>query len=142
MSENTDRTVRDGSGNVLGRIIKLGEVVNGMGYGVNFLTQPHEDVQLGVLKHPSGKEIVPHVHNPMKRTVEGTTEVLLVLRGRMSVAFYSSTDWEIQTYHVEAGDVVMLLGGGHGFTVLEDVEVLELRQGPYLGKDVEKRYIV
>jgi hypothetical protein len=138
----TDRVIKDSSGNVLGRILKLGQLIREADHGATFLTMPHEDIQLGVLKHQAGREITPHVHNPMTRTVEGTTEVLLLLKGRMSVAFYSATDWELQTYQVYAGDVVMLLGGGHGFTVHEDVEVLELRQGPYLGRDKEKRDIV
>jgi hypothetical protein len=36
------------------------------------------------------------------------------------------------------GDTIFFVAGGHGFTMLEDSKIIEVKQGPYFGKDKDK----
>lgn len=131
-------TVQDGRGRVLARVIHVGAMLTGADRGTTFLTQPEEHLQVGALLHPAGRVIRPHVHRPFPRKVDVTSEVLLILSGSMRVDLYSD-DWEVQSIVVDRGDMLVLLSGGHGFTVLEDLEALEIKQGPH--QVTEKVYI-
>jgi len=108
--------------------------------GIHFFTQPHLSQQLAYMQHPTGKVIRPHVHNPVPRDVEYTQEVLLIRRGRLRVDFYSVAGVYLESRILEAGDVILLSIGGHGFEVLEDLEMIEVKQGPHVG-DGDKTHI-
>lgn len=102
--------------------------------GITFFTNDDSAQQLAYMRHPIGKEILPHVHNSVKREIFFTTEVLFLKKGVMRVDFYTSSQMYIESKLLYAGDVVMLSGGGHGFKVIEEVEMIEVKQGPYLGE--------
>ena len=101
--------------------------------GVHFLTDHHLSQQLAYMKHPSGKVIKPHFHNPVPRNVQFTQEVLFIKKGKLRVDFYSSNQEYIESYILKEGNVILLIGGGHGFEVIEDIEMFEVKQGPYAG---------
>ncbi len=105
--------------------------------GIHFFTPPDFSQQLGFLRHPSGKVIEPHVHNPVTRAVHYTNEVLFVRRGKLRVDFYDEGQNYLKSRFVEAGDVILLISCGHGFEVIEDVEMFEVKQGPFAG-DMDK----
>jgi mannose-6-phosphate isomerase-like protein (cupin superfamily) len=71
------------------------------------------------------------VHTPVPREVAYTQEVLFVRKGRLRVDFYGPDQRHIESRVVGAGDVILLASGGHGFEVLEDLEMFEVKQGPY-----------
>ena len=89
------------------------------------------------MKHPQGKIIQPHVHNPVKREVHFTKEVLILKKGKLRVDFYDDCKNYLESRILNSGDVILLSTGGHGFTVLEDLEMIEVKQGPYCG-DMDK----
>lgn len=89
------------------------------------------------MKHPEGKIIQPHVHNPVKREVHYTTEVLFIKKGKLRVDFYDDFKNYMESRILSIGDVILLSAGGHGFTVMEDLEMFEVKQGPYTG-DLDK----
>lgn len=99
--------------------------------GVHFFTPGEFSQQLGYMQHPAGKSIQPHVHKAVQREVRYTQEVLFIRRGVIRVDFYSRTQDYIESKILKAGDVVLLASAGHGFEVLEDVEMFEVKQGPY-----------
>ncbi|MGZ4853386.1 MAG: hypothetical protein ACXV3D_09420 [Halobacteriota archaeon] len=101
--------------------------------GVEFFTPGNFSQQLGYMSHQKGKVIPPHVHNRVNREVHLTQEVLFVRKGRVKVDFYDNTRTFIASTVLEAGDVILLASGGHGFTMLEPTEMIEVKQGPYLG---------
>jgi mannose-6-phosphate isomerase-like protein (cupin superfamily) len=84
--------------------------------------------------------IEPHVHNPVPREVHYTQEVLFIKRGRLRVDFYSEQQAYLESRVLEAGDVILLITGGHGFEVLEEVEMFEVKQGPYVGEQDKTRF--
>ncbi len=105
--------------------------------GVRFFTPDDLSQQLAFMKHPVGKIIDPHIHNPVAREVHFTKEVLFIRKGKLRVDFYTE-DYEYKESRVlSAGDTILLSEGGHGFEVLEEIEMLEVKQGPYAG-DLDK----
>jgi len=108
--------------------------------GIHFFTSGEFSQQLASMRHPDGHVIEPHVHNPVDRTVQYTQEVLLIKRGRLRVDFYDGNRAYLQSRVLGQGDIVLLASGGHGFKVLEEVEMIEVKQGPYAGEADKTRF--
>jgi mannose-6-phosphate isomerase-like protein (cupin superfamily) len=108
--------------------------------GIHFFTPGEFSQQLGFMRHPAGKVIGAHVHNPVKRTVAFTQETLFIRRGRLRVDFFDNHQSYLASRELKAGDVILLIQGGHGFEVLEDVEMIEVKQGPYAGDEDKTRF--
>ena len=105
--------------------------------GIHFFTSNDLSQQLAYMSHPTGKEIQPHVHKKVQREVHFTQETLFIRKGKLKVDFYSVDQEYLESRILESGDVILLIKGGHGFEVLEDLEMFEVKQGPYAG-DADK----
>ena len=108
--------------------------------GVEFFTPNDFSQQLAYMKHPKGKRIDAHLHNVVKREVSFTKEVLVIRKGKLRVDFYRDDQSYIESHVVEQGDIILLAFGGHGFECLEEVEMIEIKQGPYLGEQDKVRF--
>lgn len=108
--------------------------------GIQFLTPAHYSQQLAYMKHPAGKRIAPHVHNPIPREVQYTNEVLFIKKGKLRVDFFNDKQEYLDSRILVQGDVILLIQGGHGFRVIEDVEIIEVKQGPYAGDGDKTRF--
>lgn len=106
--------------------------------GVHFVTPRDFSQQLAYMRHPSGKLIEPHVHLAVEREVFFTQEVLFIRRGKLRVDFYDDEHRYLESYILRGGDTILLAAGGHGFEVLEDIEMLEVKQGPYEDRDKQR----
>ena len=103
---------------------------------INFLTPDSFGMQVAYMNRPKGEVIQAHIHEPVKRTLIGTQEVLYVRKGKIRVDFYEQDQTYVSSYVLQAGDLMLLNVGGHGFEIIEDVEMIEIKQGPYVeGKD-------
>ncbi|GLI36595.1 hypothetical protein KI811_15535 [Geobacter hydrogenophilus] len=109
-------------------------------HGVHFFTPDDFSQQLAYMRHPSGKIIPPHVHNPVQRDVQYTQEVLFLRRGRLRVDFYDEGRTYLESCILKAGDVILLASGGHGFEALDEIEMFEVKQGPYAGEADKTRF--
>jgi mannose-6-phosphate isomerase-like protein (cupin superfamily) len=109
--------------------------------GIKFFTSNELSQQLAFMRHPAGKMIPPHVHNPVPREVQLTQEVLFVRKGRLRVDFYDANQRYLESRVLGPGDVILLIQGGHGFEVLEEVEMIEVKQGPYVGEQDKTRFV-
>jgi uncharacterized protein with PhoU and TrkA domain len=105
-----------------------------------FLTPPDFKQQLGFVVYPAGGEIKRHEHRPIERRLVGTSEVLVVQRGRCEIDIYNDNRELVATRELRPGDVMLMVGGGHGFRMLEDTVFLEIKQGPYTGIDEKERF--
>jgi len=85
------------------------------------------------MRRPKGHVVDPHVHNPVVRTIVGTQEVLVMRRGKILISLYSEEFALNAEITLQAGDVILLAAGGHRIEVLEESEILEVKQGPYGG---------
>jgi hypothetical protein len=108
--------------------------------GISFFTPDDFSQQLAFMKHPKGKLIPPHVHNVVKREVHYTKEILLIRKGRLRVDFYDDLKNYLESRILSQGDVILLSTGGHGFVVMDDVEMFEVKQGPYAGELDKTRF--
>jgi mannose-6-phosphate isomerase-like protein (cupin superfamily) len=108
--------------------------------GIHFFTPDEFSQQLAFMRHPAGKVIDPHVHNPVHRSVQYTQEVLFVKSGKLRVDFYDGDRVYLESRILQSGDVILLAAGGHGFEVLEEVEMIEVKQGPYAGDKDKTRF--
>jgi len=102
--------------------------------GTNFITPNNFSQQLAYMSHKKGHVIVPHTHNPVHRDVKLTLEVLFIKKGSVRIDFYNETRDFLQSQILKEGDTILLASGGHGFEVLEDLEMIEVKQGPYAGE--------
>ena len=110
-------------------------------HGIQFFTPNSFSQQLAYMQHSTGKIIEPHVHNPVQREVFYTQEVLFLKRGKLRVDFYDDDRNYLESRILEAGDVILLASGGHGFEALEEIEMIEVKQGPYAGEADKTRFI-
>lgn len=108
--------------------------------GIEFFTPGTYSQQVGYMSRPSGYVIPPHVHNAVPREVQYTKEVLFIRSGRIRVDFYSEAKDYLESTVLEAGDVILLAYGGHGFEMLEPTEIIEVKQGPYAGDQDKSRF--
>jgi mannose-6-phosphate isomerase-like protein (cupin superfamily) len=105
-----------------------------------FVTPNDFRQQLGFVVYPKGGEIARHVHRPLERHIVGTSEVLVVRKGRAEIDIYDDDRTLVATRELREGDIMLMVGGGHGFRVLEDTVFLEVKQGPYTGIDEKERF--
>jgi cupin fold WbuC family metalloprotein len=105
-----------------------------------FHTNPESSFQLGQIVYPAGGEVAPHRHVPLERHLIRTSEAIVVQTGECELALYDDSDVEVETRTLVAGDVVVLLDGGHAFRMHEDTVLLEVKQGPYTGEDEKRRF--
>jgi hypothetical protein len=105
-----------------------------------FLTPPELTQQLGLIVYGAGSAIPAHFHRPAPRQLVGTSEVIVVRSGRCLVNFYSKERRLVATREMAPGDVVLIFDCGHGFRMLEDTVLLEIKQGPYAGVEERERF--
>lgn len=108
--------------------------------GIEFFTPDDFSQQLAYMKRPKDYVIAPHVHNAVKREVLFTKEVLFIRSGKVRVDFYDDDKNYLESAVVSAGDVILLAFGGHGFEMLEESEMIEVKQGPYAGEMDKVRF--
>jgi mannose-6-phosphate isomerase-like protein (cupin superfamily) len=109
--------------------------------GVHFFTDNAASQQLAFMRHPAGKLIEPHVHNPVPRDVQFTQEVLFIRKGRLRVDFYDKDQHYLESSILRSGDAILLIQGGHGFEILEEIEMFEVKQGPYIAERDKTRFV-
>ena len=107
--------------------------------GITFFTPDNANQQFGYMKHKKGHIIKPHKH--LKRTTKifTTTEVILLLKGILRVDFYNQKKKYLFSKILKKKSIILLVHGGHGFKVIKDVEMIEVKQGPFnISKDKVK----
>lgn len=109
--------------------------------GVCFLTPPDYPFQIGLLGHEAGNRIRAHIHPPVERCTDKLMEYLLVQSGSVRVHVYGDDGTLVRIVTLGTGDSILLAGGGHGFDILEDTQMVEVKQGPYVGQELTKTYL-
>lgn len=109
--------------------------------GISFFTPGDLSQQVAYMRHPAGKIIEAHLHNPVPRSVTYTQETLFIKRGTMRVDFFDEQKKYLESRYLSAGDAILLVKGGHGFEVIEELEMIEVKQGPYAGDQDKTRFV-
>ncbi len=105
-----------------------------------FITPPEFKQQVGFVVYPAGGEIARHIHLALERHLVGTSEVLVLLKGCCLIDVYTDAKEFVATRELRAGDIMLMVGGGHGFRLQEDTVFLEIKQGPYLDTVEKERF--
>lgn len=108
--------------------------------GIEFFTPNDFSQQLAYMNRKKDYVIPPHVHNAVQRDVHFTQEVLVIKSGKVRVDYYSDNREYLESRILKQGDVVLLAYGGHGFEMIEDSEIIEIKQGPYAGEMDKVRF--
>jgi hypothetical protein len=109
--------------------------------GIQFFTPDEFSQQLASMSYSAGKIIPAHTHNPVRREVFYTQEALFIRKGKVRVDFFSKQLEYRMSRVLGPGDVILLISGGHGFEVLEELNMVEVKQGPYAGEMDKTRFI-
>lgn len=125
----------DSNGNIMAIVIPSDFKTD----GINFVTDNSAYQQIAVMVHPKDHIILPHYHNLVPRTIDYTSETLVIRDGILNVKLYENQK-EIYSFDLSKGDIITLLSGGHGFTVVENVDMVEIKQGPYVGDKDKTRF--
>ena len=99
--------------------------------GISFFTPNDTNQQFGYMKHDKGHLIKPHKHKKRDTKIFYTTEVIIIFKGSLRVDFYDQKQKYLFSKIIKEKDIIMLVHGGHGFKVLKNVEMIEVKQGPY-----------
>lgn len=103
-----------------------------------FFSPPDFSQQLGFISYKKNHEIPAHFHKIVHRDIFRTQEVLFLRKGKVEVDFYTNEKEYVSSVILETGDTIFLCRGGHGFRLLEDSDMIEVKQGPYSGKEGDK----
>lgn len=124
------REIKDGE-HMLARHVTADEWDKG---DLSFFSQDPEFLQVGMWNYDYGKRLLAHTHNDVPRTFQRTHETLYVRKGRVEARIFNEGRELVETLTVGEGDILTLMSGGHGYTILENgTQVLEIKNGPYLG---------
>jgi hypothetical protein len=109
--------------------------------GVNFVSKEHFPLQLGISSYKKGDKIIPHLHIHKKLVLDKIQEVVHFEKGRAIVNLYDVNGFNFKSIELSMGDTIFFVDGGHGFSMLENTKLIEVKQGPYFGKEKDKMTI-
>ena len=127
--------IRDLKSNICGILVKKEAHFQSL----NFLTNPKDEFQLGVMNRGPESPVFKHKHNSISRNIKKTSEFLLIRSGEALLTIWSEDNELIDNYVLNAGDSILLISGYHEINFLSDCQILEIKQGPY-EKNLDKTY--
>ncbi len=100
--------------------------------GTSPVTDGKEPFQALTLKHPKGKYLLAHKHKHKRRVTSRLQECLVVRKGKVKIDLYGPDDKKFKSVTIGAGEALLLASGGYGIHVLQDAEMMEFKNGPFL----------
>lgn len=97
----------------------------------NFPTSQDLTLQLGINFYTAGETIASHYHPPRARQFTATQEFIMVSEGEVLVQLYDEKNLPYYKTLLKKGDSALLLAGGHGFQIMRDAKITEVKLGPY-----------
>jgi hypothetical protein len=103
-----------------------------------FFSPPESSFQFGLLAHEAGFVEPPHYHASVTREISDLQQMFVVQRGVVAVQLYSDEGRLLRELELRAGDAIVLIHGVHALRVLEDMQCISVKQGPFLGTEKDK----
>ena len=103
-----------------------------------FFSPAESSFQFGLLAHEGGYEEPPHFHQPFKRSIEDLQQMFVVQKGIVGVKLYDNDNVFIREIILNPGDAIVLIHGTHAIRVIEDMQCISVKQGPFLGDEFDK----
>ena len=102
--------------------------------GIKFFTANNLNMQIGLMGHSKNHIIKPHFHINRKKIIKQMSELLIIFSGQLKIYFYDKKKLRDKSLILNKKDMILLISGGHGFKVLKKLEMLEIKQGPFIGE--------
>ena len=106
-----------------------------------FFSPAESSFQFGLLAHEAGFEEAPHYHKPVKREITDLQQMFVVQKGVVLVELYSDGGIKIKEVVLRKGDAIVLIHGIHSLKVLEDMQCISVKQGPFYGDENDKIFV-
>jgi hypothetical protein len=106
-----------------------------------FFSRENSSFQFGLLAHEAGFVEAAHYHHPVQRSIGDLQQMFVVQRGKIAVDFYSTAGEKFREITLSAGDAINLMNGTHAIRVLEDMQCISVKQGPFLGDELDKVFV-
>ena len=108
--------------------------------GIKFFTANNLNMQIGLMGHSKNHIIKPHFHINRKKIIKQMSELLIIFSGQLKIYFYDKKKLRDKSLILNKKDMILLISGGHGFKVLKKLEMLEIKQGPFIGEKDKMRF--
>ena len=103
-----------------------------------FCSPASSSLQFGLLAHGAGFVEAAHFHKPIERKINDLQQMFVVQRGKIAVHFFTPVGARFRTVTLNVGDAILLCDGAHSIEVLEDMQCVSVKQGPFLGDKNDK----
>ena len=103
-----------------------------------FFSPDDSSFQFGLLAHEAGFVEAAHYHKPVTRTIRDLQQMFVVQRGVVAVDFFDEEGRRFREVVLRAGDGIVLIHGTHAVRVIEDMQCISVKQGPFLGAENDK----
>jgi hypothetical protein len=103
-----------------------------------FFSDAGSSFQFGLLAHEAGFVEAAHYHHPVVRRIPDLQQMFVVQRGVVAVAFYTEAGEQFHEVVLKIGDAINLIHGAHSVRVIEDMQCVSVKQGPFLGDEMDK----
>ncbi len=101
--------------------------------GIKFYSNPMDEFQIGIMKRVKKYKISPHYHEEKTREIKHTSETLIVKKGSVSCCFFNQNDKnDNKSIIINQGDILVIFKYAHSFEFLEESEIVEIKQGPFI----------
>ncbi len=106
-----------------------------------FFSPPESSFQFGLLAHEAGFKEPPHYHKSVTRLIDDLQQMFVVQRGVVAVELYNDEGGLLREVILKAGDAIVLIHGIHAIRVIEDMQCISVKQGPFFGDEGDKIFI-
>lgn len=130
-----ERIERDGT--VYAEVIWAGTTVGKS----RFFSDADSSLQFGLLAHEAGFVEPAHYHHPIKRQIEDLQQMLVVQRGVVAIEFYDPDGSKFHEVVLRTGDAINIVHGVHAVRVIEDMQCVSVKQGPFFGDKLDKVHV-
>ena len=127
-----ERIERDGT--LFAEVIWAGTTVEKS----RFFSEANSSLQFGLLAHEAGFIEPAHYHHPIDRQISDLQQMLVVQRGVIVIEFFTSEGDKFREVILKVGDAINLVHGVHAVRVIEDMQCVSVKQGPFFGDKLDK----
>ena len=106
--------------------------------GIQFVTKDEDPLQVGIFERNTDYEVPPHRHLPRTFDLPHIAEFLSIESGTVRMKVFDEYWGIVDERTVVAGNCIVFLRGGHALSILEPARIMEVKQGPYPGKEMDK----
>jgi len=103
-----------------------------------FFSPPKSSFQFGLLAHKANYEEPAHYHQPFERSISDLQQMFVVQKGKVGIKLFDDEGKLLRDIVLGPGDAVVLIQGAHAIYVIEDMQCISVKQGPFMGDKFDK----